>query len=86
MAARSAGVKIRALQAGSVLLLLACWEGVVRAGLTSTVFVPAPTAMGRALAGILGTTLPELRDTLAKTLVAYVFSVVLGVGLGLVIG
>ncbi len=69
-----------------MLLLLALWEGVVRAGLTSTVFVPAPTAMGRALAGILGTTLPELGDTLAKTLVAYVFSVVLGVGLGLVIG
>lgn len=79
-------MKVRALQGASVLALLAGWEASVRAGLVNPLFVPAPTAVAAALRGILGDALPQLGETLAKTLVAYALSVCLGVGLGLVIG
>ena len=79
-------MKTRALQAGSTLAALALWEAVARVGLTDPLFVPAPSAVAGALPRILGVALPQLGETLAKTLVAYALSVCLGVGLGLVIG
>ncbi len=79
-------MKVPALRAGSLVAAVAAWEAIVRAGLVDPLFVPAPTAVARALGGVLGTALPGLGDTLAKTLVAYALSVCLGVGLGLVIG
>jgi NitT/TauT family transport system permease protein len=76
----------RLAQAGSVVLLLAAWEAASRSGLLDPAFVPAPTAVARALAEIGPTALGLLGETLGKTLVAYVLSVGLGVGVGLVVG
>ncbi|HEV8308413.1 MAG TPA: ABC transporter permease subunit [Methylomirabilota bacterium] len=73
-------------QLASLAILVAGWEAIVRLGGVDPLFVPAPSAVARAL-GVIG---PEagrlLGETLGKTVVAYVLSVGLGVGLGLVIG
>ena len=73
-------------QLGSLGLLLGAWEATVRLGWADPLFVPAPSAVARAL-GEIG---PEagllLAATLGRTLAAYALSVGLGVGLGLVIG
>jgi NitT/TauT family transport system permease protein len=74
--------QVAALQAASVLAALAAWEGVARAGWVDPLFVPAPSAVARAFARVGGSALAGLADTLAKTAVAYVLSVVLGVALG----
>jgi NitT/TauT family transport system permease protein len=69
-----------------VLVLLAAWEGVARAGWVDPLFVPAPSAVARAFAGIAGSAVAGLGDTLAKTAVAYALSVALGVSLGIAVG
>jgi ABC-type nitrate/sulfonate/bicarbonate transport system permease component len=74
------------LQGVSVFALLATWEAAARAGWVDALFIPAPSAVVGALGTIGGPALGGLADTLGKTLVAYVLSVVLGVGAGLVIG
>jgi ABC-type nitrate/sulfonate/bicarbonate transport system permease component len=74
------------LQIATIVAGLAAWEAVARAGWVDPLFVPAPSAVARALGRIGVTALSGLGDTLAKTAVAYVLSVVLGVGGGLVIG
>jgi NitT/TauT family transport system permease protein len=79
-------VRVIALQAASVLAVLAAWEGVARAGWVDPLFVPAPSAVARAFGRIGGSALAGLGDTLAKTAIAYVLSVVLGVGLGIAVG
>jgi NitT/TauT family transport system permease protein len=78
--------RVMALQAASVLTVLAAWEGVARAGWVDPLFVPAPSAVARAFARIGGSALAGLGDTLAKTAIAYVLSVVLGVALGIAVG
>jgi NitT/TauT family transport system permease protein len=78
--------RVLALQAASLLALLAVWEGVARAGWVDPLFVPAPSAVARAFGRIGGSALAGLGDTLAKTAVAYVLSVVLGVSFGIAIG
>ena len=78
--------RVLALQAASVLILLAIWEAVARAGWVDPLFVPAPTAVAGAFGRIGGSALGGLADTLAKTAIAYVLSVVLGVSLGLALG
>ena len=78
--------RARVLQVATIIAGLAAWEAVARAGWIDPLFVPAPTAVARALGRIGATALNGLGDTLAKTAVAYVLSVVLGVGGGLVIG
>jgi ABC-type nitrate/sulfonate/bicarbonate transport system permease component len=80
------GVTVPALRAGSLVAAVALWEAAVRAGLTDPLFVPAPSAVAGALRAGLVTAVPGLAETLGKTIVAYLLSVVLGVGLGLVIG
>ncbi|HEX9822433.1 MAG TPA: ABC transporter permease [Methylomirabilota bacterium] len=78
--------RVFALQAASVLVLLAAWEGVARAGWVDPLFVPAPSAVAGAFAGIAGSAVAGLGDTLAKTAVAYALSVALGVSLGIAVG
>ncbi len=73
-------------QLGSVVLLVAVWEGVVRAGWADPLFVPAPLAVLRALGAIGPEALGRLGETLGKTLLAYAVSVTLGLGAGLLIG
>ncbi len=77
---------VRALQLASVLALLGAWEGAARGGLVDPLFVPAPSAVGRALATMGGPALVALGDTLGKTAIAYALSMVLGVAAGLAVG
>ncbi len=78
--------RVAALQAVSVVALLGVWEGVARAGWVDPLFVPAPSAVAGAFTRIGGSALAGLGDTLAKTAVAYVLSVVLGVAGGIALG
>ena len=77
---------MRTVQTASVLAILITWETVARAGWVDPLFVPAPTAVGRAFGRIGASALHGLGDTLLKTAIAYVLSVVLGVSLGIAIG
>jgi ABC-type nitrate/sulfonate/bicarbonate transport system permease component len=79
-------LRVRLLQLASVIALLAVWEGVARAGWVDPLFVPAPSAVAAAFLSVGASALAGLGDTLAKTAIAYVISVVLGVGGGLVLG
>jgi ABC-type nitrate/sulfonate/bicarbonate transport system permease component len=76
----------RFAQALSVAGVLLIWELAARVGVIDPLFVPAPSAVLRAV-GVIG---PEavglLGETLAKTLVAYALAIALGVGAGLAIG
>jgi NitT/TauT family transport system permease protein len=74
------------LQALSLGALLAAWEIAARAGWVDPLFVPAPSAVARALRVIGPEAVGLLGETLGKTLVAYVLAVALGVGAGLLIG
>ena len=74
------------LQLVSVLALLGAWEGLARAGWVDPLFVPAPTAVAGAFPRIAGSAVAGLGDTLAKTAIAYVLSVALGVTLGIAVG
>jgi NitT/TauT family transport system permease protein len=78
--------RVLALQAASVLVLLAAWETVARAGWVDPLFVPAPSAVARAFARMGRGALIGLGDTLVKTAIAYALSVILGVSLGIVLG
>jgi NitT/TauT family transport system permease protein len=78
--------RVRLLQAASVGGLLLLWEAVARAGWVDPLFVPAPSAVAGGFARVGGPALGGLGDTLAKTAVAYVLSVVLGVGGGILLG
>ena len=79
-------VRTRLLQVVSVAALLVGWEGVARAGWLDPLFVPAPSAVAAAFLRVGAAAMAGLGDTLTKTAVAYVISVVLGVGGGLVLG
>ncbi|MBM4440945.1 MAG: ABC transporter permease [Candidatus Rokubacteria bacterium] len=78
--------RVRALQVVSIAAVLVVWEVVARAGWVDAAFVPAPSAVARALAAVGPAALAGLGDTLLKTAVAYVIAVVLGVGLGILVG
>jgi NitT/TauT family transport system permease protein len=78
--------RVRLLQVTSVVAVLVVWETVARAGWVDPLFVPSPTAVAAAFARIGGTALASLGDTLLKTAVAYVLSVVVGVSAGVMIG
>ena len=77
---------MRGLQLVSVLALLSAWEGAARMGWADPLFVPAPSAVARAFGPIGGPALAALGDTLGKTAIAYVLSMVLGVAAGLAVG
>lgn len=77
---------VRALQLGSLAVVLGVWEWAARAGWVDPLFVPAPSAVASAFGTIGGAALAALADTLGKTAAAYVLSVTLGVAAGLVVG
>src|SRR5439155_18684047 len=74
------------IQLATVLAGLAAWELAARSAWVDPLFIPAPSAVARALAAISGPALAGLADTLAKTAAAYVLSVVLGVSAGVAVG
>ena len=74
------------LQLISIAALLALWETAARGGWVDPAFVPAPSAVARALGAIGALALAGLGDTLLKTGIAYAIAVVLGVGLGVLVG
>jgi ABC-type nitrate/sulfonate/bicarbonate transport system permease component len=79
-------MRVRALQGLSIVALVAAWEAVARLAWVDAAFVPAPSAVARALGAIGDRALGGLGDTLAKTAIAYAIAVVLGVSLGIVVG
>jgi NitT/TauT family transport system permease protein len=79
-------VRVRLLQVVSVAALLAAWEWIARAGWVDPLFIPAPSAVAAASLRVGALAMAGLGDTLAKTAVAYVISIVLGVGGGLLLG
>ncbi len=78
--------RVVVVQAASVLVVVGAWEAVARAGWVDPLFVPAPSAVALAFGRIGRSALAGLGDTLLKTAVAYVLSVVLGVSLGVAVG
>jgi NitT/TauT family transport system permease protein len=78
--------RARLLQGISLLLLVAAWEGIARAGWIDPLFVPAPSAVAGAFGRIGRSALTGLVDTLVKTAIAYVLSVLVGVALGIALG
>jgi NitT/TauT family transport system permease protein len=74
------------LQAASLVVVLAAWEGLARAGWVDPLFVPAPSAVARSVPSLAAVALAGLADTLAKTAMAYAVSIVAGVAAGLVLG
>src|SRR5207249_11591168 len=76
------GMRVRILQIVTVIAALGVWEVVARMGWVDPLFVPAPSAVAPALLKIGRGALAGLADTLGKTAVAYVLSVVLGVSAG----
>jgi NitT/TauT family transport system permease protein len=79
-------MKVRILQLVTVIAALGAWELIARLGWVDPLFVPAPSAVASALVSISRGALAGLADTLGKTAVAYVLSVVLGVSAGLAVG
>jgi ABC-type nitrate/sulfonate/bicarbonate transport system permease component len=79
-------MKVRILQLVTVIAALGAWELVAGLGWVDPLFVPAPSAVASALVSISRGALAGLADTLGKTAVAYVLSVVLGVSAGLAVG
>ena len=79
-------MRIRALQLASIVAIVAAWEAVARLEWVDSAFVPAPSAVVRALGAIGDRALGGLGDTLVKTAIAYAIAVVLGVTLGVTIG
>lgn len=79
-------MRVRLLQILSIAALVGAWEAVARLGWVDAAFVPAPSAVTRALGTMGATALTALGDTLAKTAIAYALSVVLGVSLGVLVG
>src|SRR2546428_490315 len=57
-------MKVRVLQLVTVLAALVSWEVVARAGWVDPLFVPAPSAVARALLRVAGTAVARLGDTL----------------------
>ncbi|HMH51216.1 MAG TPA: ABC transporter permease subunit [Candidatus Acidoferrum sp.] len=78
--------RVVGLQLASVLVVVAAWEGLARAGWVDALFVPAPSAVALSVPSVGREAVAALADTLAKTAVAYALSVVLGVAAGLVLG
>jgi NitT/TauT family transport system permease protein len=76
----------RLVQLASLAVLGLAWEAAVRLGWVDPLFVPAPSAVARAMGSIAPEAGRLLAETLGKTVVAYLLSVTLGVGLGLLIG
>ncbi|MDR7532997.1 MAG: ABC transporter permease subunit [Armatimonadota bacterium] len=79
-------VRIRLVQATTLVLLGLGWELASRQGLVDPLFVPPPSAVAAALGPVSLQALPRLGETLLKTLAGYAAAVTIGVVLGLVLG
>jgi ABC-type nitrate/sulfonate/bicarbonate transport system permease component len=79
-------MRVRALQLGSLAVLLTLWELAARLGWVDAAFVPAPSAVAATLVPIGGRAVAGLVDTLTKTAIAYAIAIVVGVTLGVFIG
>jgi NitT/TauT family transport system permease protein len=75
-----------AIQTASIAAGLAAWEGASRAGWLDRQFVPAPSAVWRALGEIGPDVAAVAGETLVKTLIACVLAVAGGVLAGLLLG
>lgn len=82
----STTLRIRLLQGLSLAALFGFWETTARMGWVDPLFVPAPSAVARALGSIGAPAMRALGDTLEKTAIAYALAVVGGVVGGVVIG
>ncbi|HEY3189920.1 MAG TPA: ABC transporter permease [Solirubrobacteraceae bacterium] len=78
--------RIVLIQVASLAVALATWEGLARAGWIDPLFVPAPSAVARSFGSVGALAMAGLADTLAKTAVAYVIAVGLGVAAGVAVG
>lgn len=84
-AARDWGVV--AAQVAAALALLAAWEGAVRAGAVSALYLPAPSAIFESFVPMLmrGQLLHHTGVTLAEFAVGYAAAVVAGIGFGVLL-
>lgn len=84
-AARGWGVV--AAQVAAALALLAAWEGAVRAGAVSALYLPAPSAIFESFVPMLmrGQLLHHTGVTLAEFAVGYAAAVVAGIGFGVLL-
>jgi len=78
--------RIVLIQAASLAVALATWEGLARAGWIDPLFVPAPSAVVRSFGSVGALAVGGLVDTLGKTAIAYVLAVVFGVAAGVAVG
>jgi len=78
--------RVRLRQGLSLAGLFGLWETAARMGWVDPLFVPAPSAVARALGSVGGPALRALADTLEKTAIAYALAVVIGVSGGIAIG
>lgn len=78
--------RVRGLQVASLGALLVVWEAAVRSGSVDPLFVPAPTAVVRALGDVGRPALAALGDTLLKTALAYAIAAGVGISAGIVVG
>jgi NitT/TauT family transport system permease protein len=76
----------RLVRLASIAALVGLWESAVRLGWVDPLFVPAPSAVVRALGAIGPEAVRLLGETLGKALLAYALAVTLGIGAGLLIG
>jgi NitT/TauT family transport system permease protein len=83
---RAGTARIVLIQVSSLLVALATWEALARAGWVDPLFVPAPSAVARSFPSVGSVALEGLADTLGKTAVAYALSIVFGVTAGLALG
>lgn len=79
-------LRVLGWQALSVGAALLAWEAAVRLRILDPVFIPAPSAVLRALGATAADALARLGDTLVKTLLGYALAVGVGVPAGLVLG
>ena len=76
----------RLLRIVSIVVFVAAWEAVARLAWVDPLFVPAPSAVARALRTIAPEAVGLVGETLSKTLIAFALATGLGVGAGLLIG
>lgn len=73
---------------GTLLALVALWQAGASAGLISTLFLPPPVAISRALwqLGVSGELWKHLSASLARLAIGWVVGTVFGIGMGLAVG
>jgi ABC-type nitrate/sulfonate/bicarbonate transport system permease component len=78
--------RVHLLRWSGLAALVLLWEAAARGGWADPLFVPAPSAVARALGDVGRPALAALADTLLKTAMAYAVAAALGIAGGIVIG